>query len=529
VLDLAWVYFYTKEEKYAQRAVEILHSWIKQAIAPSLSTDGHDTLCWRTIECGIRMTVWSKVLILLIDSAALTPCFVKDFFKSIYEQAERLYARHTAANWLIIEMNGLYLASLLFPFFKRSEQWRSLARNTFIAQMNEQTLDDGTHYELSFGYQRVALVGFFDALMLGRVFGDEFPIEYVEKLRLHLHAIVKVMMPNGDTPNVNDGKLLDVKNSIMPFASLFPDDDLLKYATDDIYKKSFKPSFTTVHLKNAGFVAFRSDWSDNAVAAFFDGGKFGRCHNHEDIIRCHQHEDKLNFLMYIGKNNILCESESYAYDTSKMRYHVLSSAGHNTALVNGKGQSRLFKNHWDESMLHSVENVIYKDLGDIEYSSAIYNEGYGEKCEIDATHHRHVYFVKNNYRKIPYFIVKDVLSCKENASFDIAWHYNTEGLNISDNKIVCKELTTLFSGDLGKITYYYGSENPYAGWKSNSFTQGDFYPIPTVYYNVKSNFAEVITAFIPNCDGDCFVSSVEYKDGVITVKYNSGDKLQIDY
>ena len=529
VLDLAHAYYYYKDEKYAQRAIEILHSWIRQAIVPPIDTDGHKTLCWRTIECGIRMNVWAKVIILLLDSPSLTPRFVVDFFKSVYEHAERLYSRYTAANWLIIEMNGLYVTSLLYPFFKRSDAWREFARNTFVKEMDEQTLDDGTHYELSFGYQRVALVGFSDALKLGRAFGDSFPEKYSLKLQSQLHAIVKAMTPSGDTPNVNDGKLLDVKNSIKNFAELFPGDPLLKFATASASNSHLTPDFTTVHFENAGFIMFRSDWSKNAIAGFFDGGKFGRCHNHEDIIRCHQHEDKLNFLMYVGENNIICESESYAYDTSKMRHHVLSSAGHNTALVNRKGQSRLKNNHWDDSMLHTVENVNYKDHGDIEYSYAKYNEGYGDDGELGATHERHIYFIKKPSDGSPFFVIKDVLSSGSQASFDIVWHYNTDKLKIIEQKVVCDELTTIFAGDKGEINYYYGSEEPFAGWKANSFKQGDFNPIPTLYYNVKSRHSEVITAFIPNKNGQCSISSIDYNDGIIRICYKNGGSLIIDY
>ena len=193
VLDLAWVYYYNKDEKYAKCAIDILYSWIRQAVTPPIDTDGHDTLCWRTIECGIRMSVWAKVIILLLDSPFLTAAFVKDFFKSIFEHAKRLSSRYTDANWLTIEMKGLYLTSLLYPFFKQSVAWRKLARDIFVDQMNKQTLDDGTHYELSFGYQLVSLIGFSDALRLGRVFGDECPTEYSEKMRLQFHAIVKAM------------------------------------------------------------------------------------------------------------------------------------------------------------------------------------------------------------------------------------------------------------------------------------------------------------------------------------------------
>lgn len=528
VVDLAWTYFYTKDEKYAERAVALLDSWIKQAVVPPIETDGHATLCWRTIECGIRMKVWVLSLVMMLDSPALTPDFLVDFFKSVCEHGDRLRARYTAANWLTIEMNGLYLIALHYPFFKKSDEWREFAKTVFINEANAQTLDDGTHYELTFGYQRVSINCFRDVLQLGEAFGDEFPSEYREKIRMHLHAIIKTMMPSGASPFVNDGWLLSVHDELHAYLELFPDDDIIAWA---LSKGALgkEPSFKSALLKNAGFVAFRSDWSDNAVMGFFDGGKFGRCHNHEDVIRCHQHEDKLNFLMCIGKKNILAEAQSYAYDTSKMRYHVLSSAAHNTVLVNGEGQNRLVANHWDDSMLHSVEDVTFAERCGVEYATATYDEGYGKNAEIKAIHSRTVYFVKDAENAMPYFIVKDKMSSDESKDFDIVWHYNTEKLKITDLGTFCEELTTLFAGDSGKMSILCGSEEPFAGWISNSFVPGDFSPIPTLYYRVAGKQCEVISAFVPNKKGECAVDKIDYSSGVITVTYKNGKTLVIDY
>lgn len=528
VLNLSQMYAYTRDEKYAERAVELLSSWMKQAVVPPIETDGHATLCWRTIECGIRISRWTKILIMLLNSKHVTPDFVFDFFKSVYEHAVRLRARYTAANWLAIEMNGLYLISLLYPFFKDSDEWREFAKTTFIREADAQTLDDGTHYELSFGYQLVSLNCFSDVLKLGEALGDKFPTEYREKIRAHVHAIIKMMMPNRACPAVNDGWLLSIPEELQSYLELFPEDDLITWAISD-GKLGKEPNFTTAFMPNAGFVAFRSDWSRNGIMGFFDGGKFGRCHNHEDVIRCHQHEDKLSFLMYIGDKNILAEAQSYAYDTSKMRYYSLSSVAHNTALVDGEGQNRLLNNHWDDSMLHSVEKVRFGERSGVEYATAAYDEGYGVRAENTATHTRTVYFVRNPEIGSPYFLIKDKLCSDQDRKYDIVWHYRTEKLDTGENMAVCDELTTYFAGDAGEIKVISGSEEPFEGWISNSFVPGDYTAIPTLYYAVRGRSCEVVSAFVPNENGECAISGVKYEGGVIEVTYKNGKSLIIDF
>ena len=528
ILDLSRVYYCTGDEKYAVRAIELLESWIKQAILPPPETDGHATLCWRTIECGIRMTNWAKILLMLLDSPSLTPDFITDFFKSVCEHAMRLYTRYTAANWLIIEMSGLHTLSVLYPFFKNSTVWREFAKSVFIREMNEQTLADGMHYELTFGYQHVAMIGFSDVVKLSRAFGDDFPEEYMEKFRSHLHALIKGMMPSGYHPFVNDGKYVRIPEGLARFASLFPDDMLIRWAVSGGTEGS-APGFTTAVFPYAGSVAFRSGWTKEDVAGYFDGGKFGRCHNHEDVIRCHQHEDKLNFLMYSGERCLLTEAGTYAYDTSKMRFYSLSSEGHNVAIVNGKGQNRLCNNHWDSSMLTEREPLIFGERDGVEYATATYDEGYGEAAATSAKHTRTVYFVKSPTAGRPYFVIKDRLEVDEHADFDIIWHYNTEELRIGENRAECNELTSFFAGHEGEIRVVSGSEEPFAGWVARTAAQGDYFPVPTVYYHVSGKMCEVVTAFVPNVDGVCEIAGLKYESGVILLTYKDGSTIKIDF
>ena len=527
LVSLARVYAYTGDERYAESAVSLLKSWMLQAVVPPIETDGHDTLCWRTIECGIRMRSWPKIIFPILDSPAVDTDFIVDVFKSLYEHGERLYKQNTAANWLIIEMFGLFALAKTFPVFKESELWSEFAKSIYIREMNDQILPDGSHYELTFGYQRVSLNGFSDVLKLCRAFGDDFPTEYVEKLRNSLHYMISMMRPDGGCPSVNDGWLHSVASELSRAWSIFPEDELIRWVTAGRPIDS-APDFKTFVARNAGLVFFRSGWEKDAVAGFFDGGKFGRCHNHENIIRCHQHEDKLNFLLYFGDKNLIAESQPYAYDTSDMRYHVLSSAGHNVAMVNGEGQNRFLHNCWNDAIASSIEDLKFESVEAFEMAEATYSEGYGPNADRCATHTRAVYFIKSPEVGLPYFIIKDTLKADRESNFDLIWHFNTESPVVAENSVHSDDITAFFAGDKGDISVLCGSKEPFAGWISHSFTQGDVSAIPTVYYKLRGTECCAVTVFAPHINGECCIESADYTNGVIKIRYKNGGTLTID-
>ncbi len=85
---LAHMYRKTGKEKYAKTCADLFESWVRQAVRPE-DTEGFQTLCWRTIECGIRMGAnWPYVLHSFYTSEAFTDDILIDWYKSVYEHAD---------------------------------------------------------------------------------------------------------------------------------------------------------------------------------------------------------------------------------------------------------------------------------------------------------------------------------------------------------------------------------------------------------------------------------------------------------
>ena len=92
---LTKAYRATHDETYAQACAELFDSWVKQAVAPIPPCGGGETLCWRTIECGIRMgVVWPEIIHSFCNSPAFTDDILTDWCKSVWEHGERLRRDH---------------------------------------------------------------------------------------------------------------------------------------------------------------------------------------------------------------------------------------------------------------------------------------------------------------------------------------------------------------------------------------------------------------------------------------------------
>jgi hypothetical protein len=124
IQNLALAYKVTGDERYADGAVELLLSWIRQATRPEDGATRGETLCWRTIEAGIRMLAsWPDIIHALIHSPAFTDEVILDLFKSVYEHGHRLITCFSHGNWLIMELCGVINICVLYPYFTECDEW----------------------------------------------------------------------------------------------------------------------------------------------------------------------------------------------------------------------------------------------------------------------------------------------------------------------------------------------------------------------------------------------------------------------
>lgn len=522
---LAHVYRSTKNEKYAEACARLFTSWVEQALC-DLEAGSRATECWRTIEGGIRMGAnWPYTLFTFYRTPAFTDDVLVNWYKSLVENARRLELRRTTGNWLVMEMNGLAHIAIIAPVLKESKRWYQVACDVLIQELKAQIYEDGFHYELATGYHDVVINNYQRMMMTAKAFHMEIPevfTSYLEKMCL---LNVKLMMPDGTLPDLNDGSRAKVSEILEKRQQLFTDSPVIEWAVTE-GKEGHQPEETSIVLQGSGFFAMRTGWDADATWVLFDGGPFGRAH---------QHEDKLSFVMYANHKYLLIEGGNYAYDGSEMRRYVMSTRAHNTIRVDGLEQSRLRSFKWHEDDIKKDSGLVTVSTDTIDFAEAEYTDGYGtelkeavtdfwnfegkltdeERQKVDkaVSHKRSLYFYKKPEHDLkPFVIVVDRLTAsdKKEHTYEAIWHLNSENPVVSEAMLNMKDVTVLVAGQKSELSVVTGQTEPEVqGWMSlKGFAAGKM-EIPTLLCTAKGSDCRIVTVLYPHQEEGCPITAVK--------------------
>lgn len=522
LVGLAVAYRASSDERYAVGCAELLDSWIKQAVRPELTESGYATLCWRSIECGIRMgLMWPEIIHTFIKTEAFDDNLVVDIFKSLYEHAQSILHRFTVANWHIHELDGLGQLGIFYPVFKDSGEWYRTAVTRLYSEMKDQQVHpDGFHYELTPGYHGVVIHHVMAFAEVAEIYGKEVPSELYGVIENMLTVYVKLMQANGCIPNINDGGGGKADAMVRKYMRYFPDNKLFKWLTGN--KEEGENNLDTALLfENCGIVTMRDDWDKPSVSLLFDAGLFGRGH---------QHEDKLNLLIYNTEKQLLCEANTYAYDTSDARRYCLSSRGHNVVLVDGSEQNRRKTYKWEQKNLTEKAfgaEVISGEKADV--AKGIYNEMFGESVPGETVHKRNVIFVKKPKYGTPLVIAIDKLESDNNHEYTAIWHFDTKNAALRDGNFVSDEITAFICGDKGECELVCGQRTPvFQGFICRSGLQGAEEPIPTLLHKYKGKNTFTVTVFSVHGEEGSPVKSATLDGSKVKIEYKTGETETVE-
>lgn len=525
---LAHEYNKTKNEKFAYAAAELMDSWFKQAVRPDADCVGYLTKCWRTIECGIRMGAnWPYILFTFYKTPAFTDDLLIDWYKSVYEHGERLSKNHMTGNWLIMEMNGLGQIGILYPQFKKSEQWLKQALESLEEELDRQIYPDGFQYELTTNYHDVVINNYQRFIEVAYKFGKTVPATLLEKLSRACELDIKLMMPDGTTPDLNDGCRRNVKKSYEVRKRILPNDKRAKWITEG--DESGKPEYTSVAMPWSGFAAFRTGWEKDDAWVLMDAAPFGRAH---------QHEDKLSVLLYANGKFLLTEGGNYAYDESEMRKYVLSTRSHNTVRVDGQDQNRRKTYEWKEEDIKKKSNLDTHFSQTWDYAKSAYNEGYGEEQDKSPVHERSIFFYRD--KKQPILIAVDRLSDTQNKeetvhTWDILWHIDSTIEEQTADHIRFADADMAWSA--GDTTIIAGQETPeWQGFIATGTKQGMYRAVPCVDTKATGSAVRIVTVLAPYSAEESSVTkhligvkaSSDPADTTITLTFDDGSVWTLD-
>ena len=509
---LAERYRATGDERFAEGFVRFFTSWVQQALVPE-NAPGGDTLCWRTIEAGIRMGgVWQWALHSFYRSPHFTDDVLVDWYKSVWEHGWRLRNHHRTGNWLIMEMNGLAQIGLLYPQLRDAAAWKGYALDRLVRELDVQVYPDGFQFELSTGYHQVDVRNYQWLMDVYEAYDEPVPSAFRSGLE-RMHAVnVRLMMPDGRLPDLNDGGMHEVAALMDGAAGTYPQRADFRWAYTR-GEEGAPPAETSLAFPYAGYYVMRTGWVPDAVWALLDGGPFGYGH---------QHEDKLNLLLHAYGKPLLSEGGNYAYDRSEMRRYVLSTRSHNTIRVDGQDQNRRLRFRHEDVDILAPAGASWQTTEAYDVIEATYDEGYGPDAARTVSHRRRVIALKRETQGLgPCLLVIDRLQPVDDAphTYQVLWHLNADVVEAVSAAVQSCDpdspnLSILSAPRDGlSATTVSGQESPeWQGWKTiEDHQQGQYAPAPVAVYEwTASGPVRLVTLLYPTRAGEaCPVIAVD--------------------
>lgn len=407
---MARAYQATGDEKYAKAFEKQLLKWIAQTDIPE-KWNGPGS-AWRTIECGLRLLgSWQVAFDGFRKSPWVSDTALLLMIASMHRQSIHLVDHPTTQNWLMMESNGVFTFSALFPELKDAEVNREIAANRLITELSVQILPDGMHDELSPDYQGVVYTcaANFYGLAAALDLADEIPVQFDQLIRGTAKAAVLLSTPGFTQPRTNDTYTIPTTHFTRRSEMLLGEDPVFRFVNSNrVEGKPPAGDTPSVLLPYAGFAVMRSDWGNDATYLCFDVGPLGTGH---------MHQDKLNINLYKGNQELIYDDGGGQYEESEARYYGVSGYDHNTVLVDGTAQNRKIPLKQSKPV-----DVRWISTEEFDYAAASYTDTFGPDFLKPAIHTREVRFCKPGF-----FCVTDHLRAIDGTvhDYEVLFHLDT--------------------------------------------------------------------------------------------------------
>ncbi|MFL5271425.1 MAG: alginate lyase family protein [Anaeromyxobacteraceae bacterium] len=269
------------------------------------------------------------------------------------EDGQAVPNNHLAADWV-----GLLACAALVPEWPEATRWRELATAGLVRVLLEQTHDDGTTFEGSVPYHRLALEIFTAGALLARVARAPLGGAFWRRLGAMYAAARALLGSGGALPQIGDndsGRVLAFRERpaldgsyLLPLGAALTGDPSLRT------RAGAGDAEETLWLFGAGAVERLARLRPGAApaSATFPRGGFhvlrrgalevaiscGR--NGQDGVGGHSHNDKLAFELRVGGTLAVCDPGSPCYGTDPERRDAFrATRAHATVEIDGAEQA----------------------------------------------------------------------------------------------------------------------------------------------------------------------------------------------
>lgn len=472
---------------------EIINDWVGQHPLPArgdsiylvLEEKGHldyrdiGEVEWRTLDTGRRLgAAWPQLFYAFQDQTAFTPATRLLMLSSLAEQADYLQQYHKSGhNWTTMEMNGLALAGLAFPEFRKAAEWAGYALDVMSEEINRQVYPDGVQTEISTKTQWVALQRFESLAENFKSAGRNISPAYRKRIIDMYHYLAYCMRPDGHQPLNNDSDREDLRPRVLAAAEKYSRPDWAFIATNGRQGENpeSKPS---VAFPWAGIQVMRSGWEAQAVWAFFDQGPYGTGHQHRDMLHLSIAAFGKDLLVDGGRYT---HQDYFSFDPATWRGYFRSSWSHNVILVDDQGQ-RAGPLLAEEPL---KEGIHYIHHSNYDFATGTFLSGF-ENTEGKIKHTRSVLYLKDQL-----WLVVDDIETDRPRKLSALWHLNPMAQVVLNEDVATTtdpdgaNLRILPLGDLSwHAEVIKAQEKPVIqGWYSPHY--GEKLPNPTLVYETE--------------------------------------------
>ena len=266
----------------------------------------------------------------------------KERLDSLYSQLKLLEKKlefHLLGNHLLEDAYALYIGASFF----NDEQLLKKASKLLKAQLKEQILPDGAHYEQSPMYHCILLDRLLDCI---NIKSDSDLIDYAHRMLGHLESIV---WRDKTIPLMNDAA-----NGIAPRPG-----QLFGYA------RRLGLEWDAIPLRECGYRKIVSD----SLEAIVDVGGITASYQPG-----HSHADTLNYALRIGGRPFVVDTGISTYNKTERRQEERSTVAHNCVSPDGRNSSEV----WDGFRVGRRCRVEIK--ADKEAVVEAVHDGFGKPC-----------------------------------------------------------------------------------------------------------------------------------------------------
>lgn len=215
--------------------------------------------------------------------------------------------------------------SLLFgAYYFKEETFYKKANKIIVAELEEQILDDGAHFELSPMYHQIILDRLLDCINLlqnNRCFANQQELldKMIEKAGKMFYWLNAITFSNGDIPLFNDAA-----PNIAPTTR-----QLNEYSAS----LNLHPATCNLQLKDSGYRKF----TGTNYECIIDIGPIGPSYQPG-----HAHADTFNFELNIKNFPFIVDTGISTYEQNITRFAERGTAAHNTVTIQNRNSSEVW-------------------------------------------------------------------------------------------------------------------------------------------------------------------------------------------